>query len=215
MRIIGTVGLPGSGKGEAATVARREEVPVVVMGDVIRKACRDRGLDPAQHHGQVAQRLREEEGPAAVAERTLPLIRDSLANADTDTAVVDGLRSPTELKTFRSAFDDQFLVVSIEAPFELRAERLAERSRDDSDADLETLRTRDERELELGIGKVMQAADLQIDNSRSLERFRASIQRLLEKGAAAAVNGEVQASEPDSDERSKSHSANDMGGAGQ
>jgi dephospho-CoA kinase len=207
MRIIGTVGLPGSGKGEAATVARREEVPVVVMGDVIREACRDRGLDPAQHHGQVAQRLREEEGPAAVAERTLPLIRDSLADADTDAAVVDGLRSPTELEAFKSAFGDQFLVVSIEAPFELRAERLAERSRDDSDADLETLRTRDERELKLGIGEVMQAADLRIDNSRSLERFRTSVERLLNKGAAAA-DGEIQSSDPGSSERSESYSTN-------
>jgi Dephospho-CoA kinase len=215
MRVIGTVGLPGCGKGEAAAVARREEVPVVVMGDVIREACRDRGLDPAQHHGQVAQRLREEEGPAAVAERTLPLIRDSLADADTDAAVVDGLRSPTELEAFNSAFGDQFLVVAIEAPFELRAQRLADRGRDDSDADLETLRTRDERELELGIGEVMQAADLRIDNSRSLESFRTSVQRLLDEGAAAAVDGEIQSSEPGSGESSESRSANDTGGADQ
>jgi len=54
MNVIGTVGLPGSGKGEAANVAESAGVPVVVMGDVIREECRDRGLDPAEHHGRMA-----------------------------------------------------------------------------------------------------------------------------------------------------------------
>ena len=75
MQVIGTVGLPGSGKGEAATVAREEGVPVVTMGDVVRAATRERGLDPAEHHGEVAQALREEDGPLAIAERSLPLVR--------------------------------------------------------------------------------------------------------------------------------------------
>ncbi|PHQ44701.1 hypothetical protein DJ68_17060, partial [Halorubrum sp. C3] len=62
MNVIGTVGLPGSGKGEAANVAEAAGIPVVVMGDVVRAECRRRGLDPAQHHGQMAGTLREEEG---------------------------------------------------------------------------------------------------------------------------------------------------------
>ena len=72
MRVIGTVGLAGSGKGEFATVAEELGVPAVTMGDVIRQACRDRGLDPAEHHGAVAQALREENGPTAIAEASLP-----------------------------------------------------------------------------------------------------------------------------------------------
>ncbi|MFC6725676.1 AAA family ATPase, partial [Halobium palmae] len=67
MTVIGTVGLPGSGKGEAAAVAREEGLPVVTMGDVIRQECRDRGLDPAEHHGRVATALREEHGQSAIA----------------------------------------------------------------------------------------------------------------------------------------------------
>ena len=43
MRVIGTVGLAGSGKGEFATVAEETGVPVVTMGDVIRRECRGRG----------------------------------------------------------------------------------------------------------------------------------------------------------------------------
>jgi len=88
MHVIGTVGLPGSGKGEAATVAADAGIPVVVMGDVIRAECRRRGLDPAECHGQVAVALREEEGDDAIAARTLPRIREAAAEQDREDATV-------------------------------------------------------------------------------------------------------------------------------
>ncbi|WP_313693268.1 AAA family ATPase [Halorarum halobium] len=177
MRVIGTVGLPGSGKGEAAAVAEAEGVPVVTMGDVIREACRNRGLDPAEHHGAVARALREEDGPAAVAERSIPAIRD--AAADADAVLVDGLRSTVELERFREAFGDDFRLVAVEAPFDLRAERLGARGRDDSDVDVEALRQREERELEFGMGEVIDAADVTVDNTGTLAAFRERIRAIL------------------------------------
>lgn len=181
MTVIGTVGLPGSGKGEAAEVARERGIPVVTMGDVIRQECRDRGLDPAQHHGEIAQALREENGPAAIAERSLPLLEAELDGADT--VLVDGLRSGVELDAFRERFGDEFLLVSIEAPFEVRRERIEERGRDDPDS--ETLKERDERELGFGMGDAMERADVRIENTDSLARFREQITTLLEEGETA------------------------------
>jgi len=183
MTVIGTVGLPGSGKGEAADVAREAGVPVVVMGDVIREACRERGLDPEEHHGDVARALREENGPGAIAERTLPKLREHLAEADT--VLVDGLRSDVEVERFEDAFGDAFVLVSIEAPFEARAERLGARGRDESDLDREALRAREERELEFGMGEAMAMADVVVENTDSLESFRGTVRRLLEEGPAA------------------------------
>ncbi|TQQ82541.1 hypothetical protein EGH24_03545 [Halonotius terrestris] len=179
MHVLGTVGLPGSGKGEFAAVAREAGVPVVTMGDVIRQACRDRGLDPAEAHGEVAQALREENGPAAIAEESLPHIREHLADDGTDTVVVDGLRSMIEVEAFTDEFGDEFSIVSIEAPFELRAERLGERGRDGTDTDREQLKKREERELEFGMGDVMDTADYRIQNTDSLEAFRADARELL------------------------------------
>jgi dephospho-CoA kinase len=177
MTVIGTVGLPGSGKGEAATVAREADIPVVTMGDVIREACRERGLDPAEHHGEVARELREEGGPAAVAEASLPHIE--AARDDHDTVLVDGLRSPAEIETFEAAFGDDFVLVSIDAPFEVRAERLADRGRDATDADVEALKEREEREREFGMGEVIERADVHVENADSLESFRTRIRSLL------------------------------------
>ncbi|MGQ4556462.1 AAA family ATPase [Halobellus sp. GM3] len=179
MKVIGTVGLPGSGKGEAAAVAREKGVPVVTMGDVIREACRERGFDPAEHHGEMARTLREEGGPAAIAERSLPLIESELES--NNVVLVDGLRSDVELDRFREAFGDEFLLVSIEAPFETRAGRLLERDRDDSDVDREALRDREERELGFGMGEVMDDADVVVDNTETLSAFRERVRAILDE----------------------------------
>jgi len=187
MTVIGTVGLPGSGKGEAAKVAREAGVPVVVMGDVIRQACRDRGLDPEEHHGAVAKALREEDGPDAVAQRTLPLVREHLA--DHDTVLVDGIRSDVEVERFESAFGDDFVLASIEAPFEVRAERLGARGRDESDLDRESLKEREERELSFGMGEAMEGADVVVENTADLATFREQIERLLAGGPEAVREG--------------------------
>lgn len=183
MRIIGTVGLPGSGKGEAAAVARESGIPVVTMGDVIRAECRQRDLDPSEHHGRVAKALREEEGEAAIAERCIPHIRSSLEGSNV--VLVDGLRSMVELEAFEDAFGENFLLLSVEAPFEVRAERLGDRGRDDSDLDREDLKVREERELGFGMGEVMEHADVVVENTNSLDAFREQVRELLEEGAVA------------------------------
>ncbi|WP_435196851.1 AAA family ATPase [Natronomonas sp. EA1] len=176
MRVIGTVGMPGSGKGEAARLARERGIPVITMGDVIRQECRDRGLDPAEHHGEIAQALRDEDGPLAIAKRSLPLIREAVE--EHDTVLVDGLRSDDEVECFEEAFGEEFTLVAITAPFEVRAERIDARGRDNTAA--ETLRERDDRELGFGMGRAIEAADVEIENTESLAAFRQRITEVLE-----------------------------------
>ncbi|OLZ42256.1 hypothetical protein A6E15_15350 [Natrinema saccharevitans] len=178
MHVIGTVGLPGSGKGEAATVAREDGIPVVTMGDVVRQETADRGLDPAKDHGTVAQALREENGPAAIAERSLPMIEDRLETHET--VLVDGIRSGTEVDVFEAAFGDAFTLVSIEAPFEVRAERIDERGRDADEADGgESLAARDERERGFGMDDAMDRADVVVENTDSLAAFHERIRSVI------------------------------------
>jgi len=197
MNVIGTVGLPGSGKGEAADVAEAAGIPVVVMGDVIRAECRRRGLDPAEHHGRIAGALREEEGDDAIAARTLPRIREAAVESDRgDTVLVDGLRSTVELERFREAFGDDFTLVAIRAPFEIRAERLGERGRDDSDADTAALRERDEREIDLGLGETLERADVETSPAPSRDRVR----EVLGATGERADRPDADAAEPDTAE---------------
>lgn len=176
MRVIATVGLAGSGKGEFAAVAERADIPVVTMGDVIRAECRERGLAPAEHHGEVASALREEHGPAAIAEASLPHVETALE--DVETVVVDGIRSDVEVDVFEERFGDSFTLVGIEAPFEVRKERIDHRGRDDIENG-EALATRDERELGFGLGEALDRADVTIENTGTLETFRERAREVL------------------------------------
>ena len=179
MRVIGTVGLPGSGKSEAASVAEELGIPVVTMGDVIRQECRDRGLDPAEHHGEIAGALREENGSDAIAQRSLPIIEAELEDAET--VLVDGIRAGVEVERFEEAFGDAFTLVSIEAPFEVRAERVQARDRDNTE-DGEGLRERDERERGFGMDEAIARADVSVENTTTLEAFHEKIRAFLTEG---------------------------------
>jgi len=184
MTVIGVVGLPGSGKSEAAEVAADVGVPVVTMGDVIREECRERGLDPATDHGTVAKALREENGPGAIAERSLPIIERE--REDSETVLVDGIRSDVEVAAFRDAFGESFVLVEISAPFDVRAERLDLRGRDASaEEGGESLEERDERELGFGMGEAMEMADVTVENTDSLASFQRRIRTLLEESVEA------------------------------
>jgi len=184
MTVIGVVGLPGSGKSEAAEVAADVGVPVVTMGDVIREECRERGLDPATDHGTVAKALREENGPGAIAERSLPIIERE--REDSETVLVDGIRSDVEVAAFRDAFGESFVLVEISAPFDVRAERLDLRGRDASvEEGGESLEERDEREFGFGMGEAMEMADVTVENTDSLASFQRRIHRLLEESVEA------------------------------
>ncbi|ELY49031.1 AAA family ATPase [Natronorubrum bangense] len=186
MHVIGTVGLPGSGKSEAATVARENGIPVVTMGDVVRQETADRGLDPTKDHGSVAQALRDENGPTAIAERSLPMIEDRLERHEI--VVVDGIRSDAEVDIFEDRFGETFTLVSIEAPFELRAERIDARGRDATEADGgEGLAARDERERSFGMDDAMERADVVIENTDTLETFHERVETVVQEKAGAAV----------------------------
>ena len=63
MKVIGVVGLPASGKGEFSKIAKELGIPVIVMGDMIRKAVSEAGLEPDDaNFGATANRLRAEGG---------------------------------------------------------------------------------------------------------------------------------------------------------
>ena len=176
MKVVGVVGMPASGKTEAAEVAHEEGVPVVSMGDVIREEVELRGLEPTDKNmGRVGVALREKEGDEAVAQRCASEIR----NKDASVVLVDGVRSADEAEFFREEFGEDFVLVAVEAPFETRLERVRERGRsDDADA-ADELRERDERELGYGMGEAIEEADVTIQNDGSLEEFREEFRGVL------------------------------------
>ena len=187
MKIIGFVGLPGSGKGEASQIARQHGLAVVVMGDVIRQEAARQCLEPTdQNLGSIGNALRAAEGPDAVAKITF---ERALATGK-DVVVVDGLRSAKEADFFR-AHADEFHLIEVCAPAKDRLKWLASRGRPDDPGKTissgrepdsfaaAALEQRECREMGWGMCEAMKVADMKLRNDGSLEDFREDVKRLL------------------------------------
>jgi dephospho-CoA kinase len=178
MKIIAFVGMPASGKSEAASVVKDMGIAYINMGDVIREEVKRRGLEPTDSNtGGVATDLREKEGMDAVAKRCVPKINDASA----DLVVVDGVRGIAEVEFFKEEFGNDFTLVFIDSPIELRFERIMSRGRSDDMSDLDALHIRDERELGWGMEKAIEVADIVIENTDDLDEFKSKIRELMER----------------------------------
>ncbi|HMK46268.1 MAG TPA: AAA family ATPase [Methanocella sp.] len=178
MKVIAFVGMPGAGKSEASGVAREMGLPVIIMGDVLREEVKNRGLTPTDKNiGTVANQLRKEEGMDAIARRCIPKIK-ALGRR---VVVIDGIRGIAEVETFKEAFGENFTLIKIDAPFDLRLDRLRRRARSDDMGSPEWLKHRDDRELSWGMGKAIEVADKAVINLDPIDNFKAEVRSILRR----------------------------------
>jgi dephospho-CoA kinase len=177
MKVIGVVGLPASGKGEFAKIAAGKGIPVIVMGDMIRKAVSEAGFEPNDtNFGKTANRLRAEGGMDAIAKLCIPEIQKQSAPL----VLIDGIRGDAEVALFRHHFSG-FVLISIDSSFENRLARIAVRARSDDFTSADALRNRDEREQKWGLLCALESADMHISNEGTLEEFSRAVSALLEQ----------------------------------
>lgn len=175
MRLVGLVGLPGSGKSEAATVATNHGFNVIQMGTVVRDEVERRDLPLTDDNiAAVSESLRAEHGDAAIAKLVLERISTE------EKTVIDGIRGPSEVQRFREASAHPFTLIAIKAPREVRFSRIADRQRKEDIQTVAELRARDKREREWGLEKAMETADVTIENTGSLAEFRSSVAETLQ-----------------------------------
>ncbi len=177
MKVVGVVGMPASGKGEFSRIAAGMGIPVIVMGDMIRKAIQEAGLEPNDtNFGAMANQLRNEHGMDAIARLCIPEIQKLPAPL----VLVDGIRGDSEVALFRKHFPG-FTLISIESSFDNRLTRIRMRARSDDFMTADELRARDARELNWGLDKALNGADISLMNDGSLEEFGIKVHNLLAK----------------------------------
>ena len=178
MKMIAFVGMPASGKSEAAAISRLSGIPVINMGDIVREETAKRGLPPTgENIGGTGTALRQEEGMDAIAKRCVSRI----AGLDSPVAVIDGIRNIDEVNYFKSQFGSDFKLIAIHSPFEVRFERVKKRARSDDTVNIDELKRRDEREKGWGLDRAIENADIVIMNTGSIEKFQKQIKDLLAK----------------------------------
>lgn len=173
MRLIVTVGMPGSGKDELVSVAQRVGLATLKMGDLVRDETRRRGLPITNANvARVASEEREKHGAGVWAQRAVPKLTETRM-------LVDGCRSDTEVTVFRHNFGDLFVLGIYSSP-EHRYDRMIRRNRGDDAAGLQEFFDRDRRELKWGIGNAFALADGMLINEGSLDEFRQAARSMLE-----------------------------------
>lgn len=186
IQILAFVGAPAAGKTVAAAVAKEMGIPVITMGDVIRAELRRRELPLSDENaGRVANELREKEGMDAIAKRCIPLIKNievkstEWAKAKKQVIVLDGIRGMAEVEAFKEEFGTDFALVRVDAPFDLRYERMRARGRDDDVLRTGEFKEREKRENRWGMDEAMKKADKVVKNEGSSKEFKEQIRMLL------------------------------------
>ena len=174
MKIIGITGMPGSGKGIVAGVARKLGFKVVRMGDVIREEAHKRDSSI----GETAIQLRNEYGEFIVAEKCILKVKELKSKENDPKIVIEGIRSPYEVDIFRRNFKE-FKVISIQSSPETRFKRLLSRRRVDDSNIISEFQKRDKRELKFGIGEVIATSDYTVVNEGSKKRLINIIRSIL------------------------------------
>lgn len=175
--IVGVSGMPGAGKGAFRRVIQKMGYPVVTMGDEIREEVKRRKIKPTpQNLGKIMLQLREVEGPAAVAKRCIP----KLKNTKERTVVVDGIRSLHEVEEFKKHFRN-FTLIALHASPKTRFKRLYRRRRSDDPKSWETFMQRDQRELSVGLGALIAVADRMLVNEGTMAQLRKKSRRVLKE----------------------------------
>lgn len=176
---MGITGLPNSGKGTFADIAKDFNFNVFVMGDVIRKECEKRGLLFNRETANfVMIELRKEKGDQAIAEITLQWVNEAIKNK-INRILIDGIRSYAEVDLFKKEYP-QFRLIAIHADRKTRFQRALNRAREDDTLTHKAFIKRDEIELSVGIGKAIALSDYLIDSAIELIDLKLLFRDFLE-----------------------------------
>jgi dephospho-CoA kinase len=175
-RLIGLTGSNGAGKGEAAAYFAAKGYAYFSLSDVIREELERRG-EPVSRDNLIrtGNELRERFGADVLARRTMAKVGEG------GRAVIDSIRNTREVAYLRR--QDGFVLLAVDAPIALRFVRVSVRGRDESAADLEAFRKK-ENEERAGratgqqLEACMAAADRLIVNDGTIPEFRRKLEEV-------------------------------------
>src|SRR3989344_8860023 len=126
--ILGLTGKNASGKGEVANYLKSKGFIYYSLSDVIREVATKRNLEHSRDNLiRLGNELRKNFGPNYLAQQINNKIKNQLKNNSKQNFAIDSIRSPFEAKELMR--NKGFVLVGIDAPIELRFQRLLERNR--------------------------------------------------------------------------------------
>ncbi len=172
-KLLVIVGMPGSGKSEAAKAARSLRIPSVHMGDVILDEVKRRRLALTKENiASVADWFHSSRARLMIARLRRKIPKAKLV-------IIDGARDPKQIAELRKHYSVEILAIT--APARLRRRRLLGRHRAEDIATIRELKRRDARELGYGLGRLIKNAVYRIPNKGTRSELRSKIRALIIK----------------------------------
>ena len=158
--IVCITGMPGSGKSTIVSALKAMGLETLNLGDGVRAEAKRRNLEPSGDNlGKLMLELREKNGPGAIA----ALLTEQIKNSQSKVIIIDGVRSTAEIEVLKNVGIVKLL--SIEASADTRYKFLSARGRSDDPTTRKKFEERDNREIDVGLGKSIAIADETISNS--------------------------------------------------
>jgi dephospho-CoA kinase len=173
--LIGITGTNGAGKGEVAAYLTKKGYAYFSLSDLIREDLEKKGEETNRNNLiKTGNHLREKFGADILARRVMKRIKGK--------AIIDSIRNPKEVEYLRK--QKSFLLLAVDAPVELRFERVRSRGRDESASNLEEFIQKEEEEMtdyENGqqLRNCINQADFTLINDGSLEDLHNKLEALL------------------------------------
>ncbi|MBI4452697.1 AAA family ATPase [Candidatus Woesearchaeota archaeon] len=177
--IIGLTGKNAAGKGEAANYLKSKGFIYYSLSDIIREEATKRKLEHSRENLiNLGNELRENFGPNYLAQQINNKIKAKLKNNPKQNFAIDSIRSPFEAKELMK--NNDFFLVGVDAPIELRFKRLLERNRLGDAKTLEEFKAQEQRE------------NLKSDTNQQLdETFRMPGEIILNSGTLGELHAKI------------------------
>lgn len=176
--IIGLVGQNCAGKDTAAAYLASKGFERYSLSDYLRRELEKQGKEPTRENLiELGNKFRREKGPGFLGEKALEQMREG------KNCVVVSIRNPAEAKALMQKED--FVLVAIDAPAQVRFERMKARGREEDPKTFEEFLALENKENAGGekqsISETMKMADYSIDASGSIEDEEKEVERLCLK----------------------------------
>lgn len=179
--IIGLTGTFAAGKDTVAEYFEKEKgFEHFSTGAVAVEIAKERGIEPTRDNlRELGNTLRDEFGPEFLSRQVME------KKAKTDKVVVTGLRQPGEVKYLKSL--GNFHLVAVDAPIELRFERMRSRHRSGDPSTIDEMREKEKKEMNSTdnnaqkIKECMAMADYYVVNDGSIEKLNDNAEKIYQQ----------------------------------
>jgi len=175
--IIGIVGSIASGKDTVADYLKTKGFKAISLSDILRIVMLEQGLEiTTANMTTVGNKLREERGHGFLAEEAVKEVESG------ENVVITSIRQVGEVEFLRTQPD--FTLVKLDAPIDVRLERLVERGREGDIKNMEELKEIEAKQANgsgggMNMNKCFEMADKEIINDGTFNELHEKIDNLI------------------------------------